>query len=85
MESRRESRLSKDRVQELLQKRKKEEKEKVKMGKKPFYLKKRDEKKLALEDKYSKLGKKRLEKVLEKKRRKKEAKELRRMPSLTRR
>jgi hypothetical protein len=39
-----------------------------------------EEKKLVLEDKYSKLGKKRLEKVLEKKRKKKEGKELRRMP-----
>lgn len=39
-----------------------------------------EEKKLVLEDKYSRMGKKRLEKVLEKKRKKKEGKELRRMP-----
>jgi hypothetical protein len=35
---------------------------------------------LVIEDKYSKFGKKKLEKVLEKKRKKKEGKELRRMP-----
>ena len=35
---------------------------------------------MVLEDKYSKFGKKKLEKVLEKKRKKKEGKELRRMP-----
>ena len=33
-----------------------------------------------MEDRYSKLGKKKLDKVLEKKRKKKEGKELRRMP-----
>jgi hypothetical protein len=33
-----------------------------------------------MEEKYSKLGKRRLEKVLEKKRKKKEGKELKRMP-----
>ena len=66
--------------------------EKIKHGKQPFYLKKSmpcvsgrwlivgEKKKLVMEEKYSKLGKRRLEKVLEKKRKKKEGKELKRMP-----
>ena len=45
------------------------ERELVKMGKKPFYLKKGDEKKLELVEKYEELKKSgKLEKVLEKKR-----------------
>lgn len=39
-----------------------------------------EQKKLIMEEKYSKLGKKRLEKVLEKKRKKKEGKEMKRIP-----
>jgi len=39
-----------------------------------------EQKKLVLEDKYGKMGKKRLEKLLERRRKKKEQKELRRMP-----
>lgn len=39
-----------------------------------------EQKKLVLEDKYGRMGKKRLEKLLERKRKKKEQKELRRMP-----
>ena len=43
-------------------------------------MKKKEEKKLVLEERYSGLGKKKLEKVLEKKRKKKEGKEMRKMP-----
>ena len=39
-----------------------------------------EQKKLVMEDKYGKMGKRRLEKLLERKRKKKEQKELRRMP-----
>lgn len=80
LQSRKDSRVAKDRAAEVLRERKREEMEKVKRGKQPFYLKKSEERKLVMEDKYSKLGKKKLEKVLEKKRKKKEGKELRRMP-----
>jgi ribosomal RNA-processing protein 36 len=80
LQSRKDSREAKDRAAEVLKERKQEEMEKVRHGKQPFYLKKSEERKLVMEDKYSKLGKKKLEKVLEKKRKKKEGKELRRMP-----
>lgn len=93
LQSRKESREAKDRASDVLKAKKRDEREKVKLGKRPFYLKKSnlliwyvrwrvlgEQKKLVMEDKYSKLGKKRLEKVLEKKRKKKEGKELRRMP-----
>jgi ribosomal RNA-processing protein 36 len=80
LQSRKDSRVAKGRAVEVLRERKREEMEKVKRGKQPFYLKKSEERKLVMEDKYSKLGKKKLEKVLEKKRKKKEGKELRRMP-----
>jgi ribosomal RNA-processing protein 36 len=80
LQSRKDSRMAKDRAAEVLKERKREEMEKVRHGKQPFYLKKSEERKLVMEDKYSKLGKKKLEKVLEKKRKKKEGKELRRMP-----
>jgi hypothetical protein len=39
-----------------------------------------EQKKLVVEDKYSKMGKKRLEKLLERKQKKKEQKEMRRIP-----
>ena len=39
-----------------------------------------EQRKLVLEHRYSKLAKKKLEKVLEKKRKRKEGKEMRRMP-----
>jgi ribosomal RNA-processing protein 36 len=80
LQSRKDSREAKDRAAEVLKERKQGEMEKVRHGKQPFYLKKSEERKLVMEDKYSKLGKKKLEKVLEKKRKKKEGKELRRMP-----
>jgi ribosomal RNA-processing protein 36 len=80
LQSRKDSREAKDRAAEVLKERKQEEIEKVRHGKQPFYLKKSEERKLVMEDKYSKLGKKKLEKVLEKKRKKKEGKELRKMP-----
>ena len=80
LQSRREARKVKDRAEGVLSRRKREEREKVKQGKRPYYLKRKEERELVLEERYSGLGKKRLEKVLEKKRKKKEGKELRKMP-----
>ena len=80
MQSRREAREKKVRAEGVLQERKREEKDKVAKGKRPFYLKRNEERRLVLEERYSGLGKKRLDKVLEKKRKKKEGKEMRRMP-----
>lgn len=40
LQSRKDSRLAKDRAQEVLSARKREEREKIKQGKQPFYLKK---------------------------------------------
>jgi ribosomal RNA-processing protein 36 len=80
LQSRREAREKKVRAEGVLQERKREEKDKVAKGKRPFYLKRKEERRLVLEERYSGLGKKRLDKVLEKKRKKKEGKEMRKMP-----
>jgi ribosomal RNA-processing protein 36 len=80
LQSKKLARETRERAQGVLRERKREEKEKIKLGKRPFYLKKREERKLVLDERYSKLGKKKLERVLDRKRKKKEGKEMRRMP-----
>ncbi|ORY89888.1 hypothetical protein BCR43DRAFT_117604 [Syncephalastrum racemosum] len=68
------------RKKELLRERKKAEATLVKQGKKPYFLKKSEEKKLFLMDQYKKLGEKNMDKILEKRRRKNAAKDHRRLP-----
>ncbi|KAK2182555.1 hypothetical protein NP493_348g00000 [Ridgeia piscesae] len=71
----------KDRKRERTLERKKKERELVKEGKKPYFLKKSVEKKLDLAEKYSELKKSgKVEKYLSKKRKKTAAKDRRRLP-----
>jgi ribosomal RNA-processing protein 36 len=80
MESRKKAQIRKDKEQEILDKHRKEEKEAVKQGKKPFYLKKAEQKKRVLLDQYGELKGKQLDRVIERRRKKVEGKEKKRMP-----
>jgi len=80
MESRKKAQIRKDREQEILDRHRKEEKELVKQGKQPFYLKKAEQKKRVLLDQYSGLTGKQLDRVIERRRKKVEGKEKKKMP-----
>lgn len=80
MESKKKAQLRKDKEQEILDKHRKEEKELVKQGKQPFYLKKAEQKKRVLLDQYGDLKGKQLDRVIERRRKKVEGKEKKKMP-----
>ena len=80
MESKKKAQIRKNKEQEILDKHRKEEKEAVKQGKKPFYLKKSEQKKRMLLDRYGELKGKQLDRVIERRRRKVESKEKKKMP-----
>ena len=80
LESRKKAQIRNDKEQEILDKHRKEEKEAVKQGKKPFYLKKAEQKKRVLLDQYGELKGKQLDRVIERRRKKVEGKEKKRMP-----
>jgi ribosomal RNA-processing protein 36 len=80
MESRKKAQLRKDKEKEVLDRHRKEEKELVKQGKKPFYLKKSEQKKRVLLDQYGSLKGKQLDRVIERRRKKVEGKEKKKMP-----
>ena len=70
----------KEQQQEVLRKHRKEEREKVEQGKKPFYLKKGEQKKRALEERFRGMKGKQVDKVIERRRKKLAARERRSMP-----
>lgn len=80
MESRKKADMQKKKAQEILDRHKKEEKERVKQGKTPFYLKKSEQKKRVLLEQYGELKGKKLDRVIERRRKKVEAKEKKRLP-----
>ncbi|PUU80574.1 hypothetical protein B9Z19DRAFT_974589 [Tuber borchii] len=80
MESKRKAEKDKEQVENVVREHRKKERELIKQGKKPFYLKKAEQKKLLLVEKYSKLNEKQLEKVIEKKRKRKSQKERKSVP-----
>ncbi|KAI4247065.1 MAG: hypothetical protein L6R40_001730 [Gallowayella cf. fulva] len=80
MESRKRAQQMKDQEQEIHKTHRAKEKELVKQGKKPFYLKKGDQKKLALLHRFEGIKGKRLDKVIERRRKKNAQKERRDMP-----
>jgi ribosomal RNA-processing protein 36 len=80
MESRKKAQARKDKAQEVLDKHRKEEKELVKQGKKPFYLKKQELGKRVLVEQYAGLKGKQLDHVIERRRKKVEGKEKKKMP-----
>ncbi|CDS03543.1 hypothetical protein LRAMOSA00945 [Lichtheimia ramosa] len=68
------------RKQQLKRERKKAEAELVKQGKTPYFLKRSEQRKLELMDKYERLGEKNMDKILAKRRKKNAAKDHRRLP-----
>ena len=84
MESKKKAQTRKHKEQEILDNHRKEEKEAVKQGKKPFYLKKAEQKKRVLLNQYGELKGKQLDHVIERRRKKLEAKEKKRLPSARR-
>ncbi|KAI9796229.1 MAG: rRNA biogenesis protein rrp36 [Candelina submexicana] len=80
MESKKQAQDAKDKQQEILRRHRSAEKDLIKRGKKPFYLKESEKKRLALVDRYSNLKGKQLDRILERKRKKKASKEKQNMP-----
>ncbi|CAO3690994.1 unnamed protein product [Rhizopus stolonifer] len=70
----------KKRKQNLIRERKKQEADLVKQGKKPFFLKNSEKRKLELMDRYQKMGDKAVDRVLEKRRKKNTTKDRKRLP-----
>jgi len=80
MESKKKAQMRKQKEQEILDKHRKEEKELVKQGKQPFYLKKAEQKKRLLLDQFGELKGKKLDRVIERRRKKQEGREKKKMP-----
>jgi len=80
MESQLKAQKRKDRERELLEEHRKNEKELVKQGKKPFYLKKAEQKKKLLLDQYANMKKGQVDKAIERRRKKLAAKEKKALP-----
>lgn len=80
MENRIKAEDAKEREQEVLRQHRREEKDKVQQGKKPFYLKQKEVKDRALVEKYKGMKGKDRQKLLEKRRLKESQREKKRMP-----
>ena len=84
MESRKRTQQLKDQEQEVLRRHRKEEKAKIEQGKKPFYLKKADQRQLALKKRFEGMKGKQVDKVIERRRKKHAGKERKGMPFMRR-
>ena len=80
MENRLKSKAAQEREKEVLRKHRREEREKVEQGKQPFYLKRGDVKKRALEEKFKGMKGKEREKLIERRRKKEGQREKKKMP-----
>lgn len=80
MESRMKAKKRKDRERELLEEHRKQEKELVKQGKQPFYLKKSEQKKKLLLDQFTNMKKGQVDKAIERRRKKVAGKEKKALP-----
>jgi ribosomal RNA-processing protein 36 len=80
MESKKKTEVRKAKEKEILDKHRRDEKELVKQGKQPFYLKKAEQKKQLLLDQFQGLKGKQLDRVIERKRKKVEGKEKKLLP-----
>lgn len=80
MENQKRARDRREREEELLAEHRRKEKELVKQGKKPFYLKKSEQKKMLLLDQYASMSKGQVDKAIERKRKKVAAKEKKQLP-----
>lgn len=80
MESRKKTQMRKDKEQEVMARHMKEEKEKVKVGKKPFYLKKAELHKKFLVDEFKGMNGSKLDRAIERRRKKLASKEKKNLP-----
>lgn len=80
MESKKKAQQAKDQRQGVVREHRAKEKELIRQGKKPFYLKSTEQRKLALIEKFSGLKGKQLDRAVERKRKKKAQKDRRNMP-----
>ncbi|MCJ1260203.1 rRNA biogenesis protein rrp36 [Lobaria immixta] len=80
MESRKKTQEAKDQQQEVVRAHRAKEKELVRQGKKPFYLKRAEQKKLVLVERFAGLKGKQLDRVIERRRKKKAGRARRAMP-----
>ncbi|KAK6541650.1 rRNA biogenesis protein rrp36 [Orbilia ellipsospora] len=80
LESKRETKKRQLDHDRILAEHKKKERDAIKQGKKPFYLKKSDQKKLILATQFANMGERQRSRVIEKKRKKIASKEKKRMP-----
>ena len=80
MESKKKTQELKEQRQDVLRKHRKEEREKVEKGKRPFYLKRGEIMERTLKERFEHMKGKQIEKVVEKRRRKQTGKERRVMP-----
>jgi ribosomal RNA-processing protein 36 len=81
MESQEKARKRKEQEQEVINEHRKKEKELVKQGKTPFFLKKSEQKKIALTNRFEKMKSKERDHAIERRRKKATAKERRNMPA----
>ncbi|TVY25401.1 rRNA biogenesis protein [Lachnellula hyalina] len=84
MENRKKARERREREEAVLERHRKEEKELVKQGKQPYYLKQKEVDKRVLVDTFGDLKGKKLERVIERRRKKVEGKEKKKMPAARR-
>ncbi|OAG10999.1 DUF947-domain-containing protein [Paraphaeosphaeria sporulosa] len=80
MESQMKAQRNKDQQQDVIREHKKKERELVKQGKQPFYLKKSEQKKIALVERFQKMKSKDRDRAIERRRKKATAKERKNMP-----
>jgi ribosomal RNA-processing protein 36 len=80
MESRKKTQDRKDRARKVLEEHRIQEKELIKQGKKPFYLKRSEQKERLLKDQYASMNKRQVDKLIERKRKKDAAKEKKELP-----
>ena len=84
MESRKKTQKMKEQQQEVLRKHRKDEKAKIEQGKRPFHLKKADQKRMTLVKLFEGMNGKQVDKLIERRRRRKAAKERKGMPDTRR-
>lgn len=80
MQGKKKSQEQHDRERELVESHRRQEKELVKQGKKPFYLKKSEQKKQLLLDRFADLKGKQVDRVIERRRKKLTARDRKDMP-----
>lgn len=80
MESKKKAQERKDREKKIIEEHRQAEKELVRQGKKPFYLKRSEQKKRVLLDQFSEMSKKKVDRVIERRRKKIAGKEKKDLP-----